>query len=61
MGVTPLVPIVDTSQAPERHADPIEIPLDDLQEARRDPIVKSLLKSAVAAGERVTRENRKRW
>ncbi len=61
MGVTPLVPIVDTSQAPERDADLIEIPLDDLQEARRDPIVKSLLKSAVAAGERVTRENRKRW
>ena len=38
-----------------------EIELDDLQAARRDPVIKSLLLEAAAEGERVKREGRRRW
>lgn len=61
MAATPLVPTVDPSQSPDRESDAAEIDLDELQDARHDPKVKTLLKDALAAGQRVTREGRNRW
>jgi hypothetical protein len=58
MGSVPYQPIV--TRSPEEHSV-VEIELEDLQEARRDPAIQALLKEAAAEGARVEREGRQRW
>jgi hypothetical protein len=58
MSSAPYSPVVDRSAETE----PVtEIDLEEIQEARRDPIVHQLLKDAAAEGQRVEREGRQRW
>jgi hypothetical protein len=61
MGTTSLVPVVDKGERRQIMSPAATIELHDLQEARRDPVIKSLLSEAAAEGERVKREDRKRW
>ena len=61
MAATPLVPVVDEANRLSATHTAAEIDLDELQEARRDPRIKALLKKAAAEGARVEREGRKRW
>ncbi len=58
MSSVPYQPIV--SRSPEEHPV-VEIELEDLQDARRDPAVQMLLKEAAAEGAKVEREGRQRW
>jgi hypothetical protein len=58
MGIAPYLPVVDRSA--DKHVT-AEIDLEEIQEARRDPAVRSLLKEAAAEGIRVEREGRQRW
>ncbi len=58
---TVLVPVVDQGERRQVMSPAAKIALDDLQEARRDPLIKNLLKEAIAEGERVKREGRRHW
>jgi hypothetical protein len=53
--------IVGATLAPSGPVVPVAIDLDDLQEARKDEKLSSLLASAEAEGASVEREGRQRW
>jgi hypothetical protein len=52
------LPIID--QSADKHVA-TEIDLEEIQEARRDPVMHALLRDAAAEGVRVEREGRQRW
>lgn len=61
MGTTSLVAVVDLGERRQIMSPAAEIALDDLEEARRDPAIKSLLGEAAAEGERIKRDRLQRW
>jgi hypothetical protein len=58
MGAVNYLPVID--QSADKHTA-IEIDLKEIQEARRDPAMHTLLHEAAAEGARVEREGRQRW
>jgi hypothetical protein len=58
---TVLVPVVDQGKRRQIMSPAAEIELEDLQNARRDPVIKQLLSEAADEGERIKREGRKHW
>jgi hypothetical protein len=47
-------------QSSDKHVA-TEIDLEEIQDARRDPVMHALLDEAAAEGARVEREGRQRW